>query len=286
MNVAGRNSAARALPLGSVNQIKNLKKNDRKFQVILINCSDSTDRLDFQTWQLGEMGFDFIRVDAFTPDNLPKVRESYWNKWRRPLRPKERARLLSHGLAWDWVVENGPALILEDDAVLARSVPEILDNLESMDGIEYLSLEVRGRRKLLSKSSIPIAHGIASHRLYLDRLGSAAYVLWPEGAQKMINRVSRGAVCIEGIAQWARKMKCYQADPACAVQLDMAEKYGLSTPIEAKSLSDAERFSQSQTIMQTVRLVTAQMHKVCRLLRYGLMSDRRKIELKPEYFDI
>jgi len=284
--VAGRNSASRALPLGSVNQIKKLKKNDRKFQVILINCSDSTDRLDFQTWQLGEMGFDFIRVDAFTPDNLPKVRESYWNKWRRPLRPKERARLLSHGLAWDWVVENGPALILEDDAVLARSVPEILDNLESVDGIEYLSLEVRGRRKLLSKSSIPIAHGIASHRLYLDRLGSAAYVLWPEGAQKMINRVSRGAVCIEGIAQWARKMKCYQADPACAVQLDMAEKYGLSTPIEAKSLSDAERFSQSQTIMQTVRLVTAQMHKVCRLLRYGLMSDRRKIELKPEYFDI
>ena len=284
--MAGRNSASRALPLGSVNQIKKLKKNDRKFQVILINCSDSTDRLDFQTWQLGEMGFDFIRVDAFTPDNLPKVRESYWNKWRRPLRPKERARLLSHGLAWDWVVENGPALILEDDAVLARSVPEILDNLESVDGIEYLSLEVRGRRKLLSKSSIPIAHGIASHRLYLDRLGSAAYVLWPEGAQKMINRVSRGAVCIEGIAQWARKMKCYQADPACAVQLDMAEKYGLSTPIEAKSLSDAERFSQSQTIMQTVRLVTAQMHKVCRLLRYGLMSDRRKIELKPEYFDI
>ena len=284
--MAGRNSASRALPLGSVNQIKKLKKNDRKFQVILINCSDSTDRLDFQTWQLGEMGFDFIRVDAFTPDNLPKVRESYWNKWRRPLRPKERARLLSHGLAWDWVVENGPALILEDDAVLARSVPEILDNLESVDGIEYLSLEVRGRRKLLSKSSIPIAHGIASHRLYLDRLGSAAYVLWPEGAQKMINRVSRGAVCIEGIAQWARKMKCYQADPACAVQLDMAEKYGLSTPIEAKSLSDAERFPQSQTIMQTVRLVTAQMHKVCRLLRYGLMSDRRKIELKPEYFDI
>ncbi len=252
----------------------------------MINCADATDRLDFQTWQLGEMGFEFIRVDAFTPENLPHVRESYWGKWRRPLRPTERARLLSHGLAWDWVCENGPALIIEDDAVLARSVPEILQNLESVSDMEYLSLEVRGRRKLLGKTSIPIAHGIASHRLYLDRLGSAAYVLWPNGAKKLIRRAAKGAVSIEGIAQWARGMKCYQADPACAVQLDMASDYGLSAPIETQSQISLEQGRGNPSLMQTARLIWAQIHKVWRLARYGLISDRRKIELRPEYFDI
>lgn len=262
------------------------KKRELLFQVIVINKEDATDRLDFQTWQLGQMGFDFIRVDAFTPDSLPKVRASYWKKWRRPLRPTECARLLSHGMAWDWVAENGPALIIEDDAVLARTVPDILQNLEQIDQIEYLSLEVRGRRKLLGKSAIPIGHGVASHRLYLDRLGSAAYVLWPKGAKKLIRRASKGAVSLDGIAQWAKTMKCYQADPACAVQLDMAASYGLSAPIESNSSTSKGTYRKALTISQTCRLFLAQTHKVWRLFRYGLVSERRKIELRPEFFDI
>lgn len=275
-----------AKPISKREKAKRAKAREARFQVILINCADAIDRLDFQTAQLSELGFDFIRVDAFTPNNLPKVRESYWNKWRRPLRPTERARLLSHGLAWDWVNENGPALIIEDDAVLARSVPEILQNLESVSDMDHLSLEVRGRRKLLGKTSIPIAHGIACHRLYLDRLGSAAYVLWPNGAKKLIRRAAKGAVSIEGIAQWAKYMNCYQADPACAVQLDMASEYGLSAPIETQSQVATERFRGNLSLMQSARLIWAQGHKVWRLARYGLISDRRKIELRPEYFDI
>ena len=262
------------------------KKRELLIQVILINKDDATDRMDFQTWQLGQMGFDFIKVDAFTPDNLPEVRNSYWNKWRRPLRPAERARLLSHGMAWDWVAENGPALIIEDDAVLARSVPNILENLEQINDIEYLSLEVRGRRKLLSKTAIPIGHGVASHRLYLDRLGSAAYVLWPNGAKKLIRRASKGAVSLDGIAQWATSVKCFQADPACAVQLDMATEYGLSAPIESNSTTEKNAAPKALTIAQTCRLFLAQAHKIWRLCRYGLVAERRKIELRPEFFDI
>lgn len=265
---------------------KKVRKNKSLFQIILINKGDATDRLDFQTWQLGQMGFDFIRVDAFTPETLPNVRESYWTKWRRPLQPRERARLLSHGLAWDWVAENGPALIIEDDAVLANSVPEILQNLESVSNMEYLSLDVSGRRKLLGKSGVPIGHGVSSHRLYLDRVGSSAYVLWPDGAHKLINRATKGAVNVEGMAQWARTMRCFQCDPACAVQLDMAGKYGLISPLEAQLDTDKDSGVRTLTIMQTSRLIWAQLHKIWRFARYGLIADRRKIDLRPEYFDI
>ncbi len=284
--MAARGSAVRVAPPRSAGRSKRVKKATTQIPVIVINRADATDRLDFQNWQLSEMGCDFIKVDAFTPETLPAVRESYWKKWRRPLKPTERARLLSHGMAWDWVSDNGPALIIEDDAVLARSVPDILQNLEVISDIEYLSFEVRGRRKLLGKLSIPIGHGVACHRLYLDRLGSAAYVLWPSGAKKLIRRASRGAVGIDGIAQWATNVKCYQADPACAVQLDMAAKYGLSAPIESASDTGKEPFHGRRTIMQTARLISAQIHKVWRLARFGLVADRRKIDLRPEFFDI
>ncbi len=262
------------------------KRRDLKFQVIVINRADAKDRLDFQTWQLDQMGIDFIRVDAFTPATLPSVRKSYWRKWRRPLKPTERARLLSHGLAWDWVYENGPALILEDDAVLARSIPDLLQNLEMISDIEYLSFEVRGRRKLLGKVSIPIGHGVSSHRLYLDRMGSAAYVLWPTGAQKLIRRASRGAVAMDGLAQWAKSVKCYQADPACAVQLDMAEEYGLSVPLRSESSTKTERLERSYSVPQSMRLLLAGAHKMWRLVRFGLVADRRKVQLRPEFFDV
>ena len=284
--MSGHNTSAIAKAMTSAAPNRGRRTRQLQFQVLVINREDSTDRLDFQTWQLGEMGFDFIRVDAYTPETLPPVQESYWKKWRHPLSPVQRAQLLSHGLAWDWVLENGPALIIEDDAVLARSVPEILLNLESIDGMEHLSLEVRGRRKLLSKTAIPIAHGVASHRLYLDRLGSAAYVLWPKGAEKLIKRASKGAVNVQGMALWANGLKSHQADPACAVQLDMAEKYGLSAPISSSSTTLERKQDKSVSVTQLVRLISAQTRKIWRLVRFSLVADRRKVDLRPEFFDI
>lgn len=259
---------------------------DLGIKVIVINRADAVERLQFQTWQLRNIGLGFIRLDAYTPDTIPKVNRAYWKSWRKPLRANQKARLLSHGLAWDWVVENGPALILEDDAILANSVPEILQNLEMITEMEYLSLEVRGRSKLLGKHSIPIGHGIASHRLYLDKTGTAAYVLWPSGAEKLIARASKGAVNMDGLAQWATKVKCYQVDPACAVQLDIAGKYGLNPPVDSPSQVSDEKFRNVFTVRQIGRLFRAQLHKVWRLARYGIIADRRKVELKPEYFDI
>jgi len=258
----------------------------REISIIVINRADAMDRMEFQEKQLNKLGLSFFRLEAYTPSTIPKsIKESYWRRWRRPLEPDECAQFLSHSLAWDWVNNNGPALIVEDDAILTNSLPEILQNLENVEGMDHLTLEVRGRRKLVGKSSTPIGHGIAGHRLYLDRIGSAAYVLWPSGAKVLIKRAKKSAASTDGMAQWSRGMRSYQADPACAVQLDMAEAYGLTPPLIVDQAIKQTRV-RIGTPIQRLRFILAQTHKVLRLLRYGLVSERRKIPLKPEYFDV
>lgn len=259
----------------------------RGLPVILINRADAVDRLAFQDAQLSKMGITYLRLEAFVPETLPEsLGSSYWKKWRRPLRDEECAQFLSHAVAWEWVGENGPALIIEDDAVLTYTLPEILVNLENIVGMDHLSLEVRGRRKLVGKSVTPIGHGIGGHRLYLDRLGSAAYVLWPKGAKHLMERAQKGATSTDGIAQWSRKIRSFQADPACAVQLDIAKQYGLNPP--SHLLRDASRSETLRigSVSQRIRFIAAQTHKLMRLLRYGLVAERRKIALKPEFFDL
>lgn len=255
-------------------------------QVIVINRDDRPDRMSFQEGQLERLGLTYLRLEAYTPETMPSaIKQSYWSKWRRPLTDEERAKFLSHSVAWDWVKKNGPALIIEDDAVLAHTVPEILLNLENIQRIDHLSLEVRGRRKLVGNASVPIGHGVASHRLYLDRLGSAAYVLWPRGAEVLISKSKNGVKSTNGMAQWSRGMRSYQSDPACAVQLDMAEQYGLTPPEELAQTKPARRLRVG-TPVQRIRFILAQAHKLARRIRYSLVASRREIPLRPEFFDI
>jgi len=176
-------------------------------------------------------------------------------------------------------------LILEDDAVLARSIPDILKNLESITVIDHLTLEARGRRKLLGKSHIPIGHGVSGHRLYLDKHGAAAYVLWPSGAQKLMKRTKRGAAPAEGMAQWAYTLASYQADPACAVQLDMAEAYGLVHDADALPINKAPKQPMPVTPGQQIRTSFSRLHKVWRAVRYSMSTTRRRVSVRPEFFD-
>lgn len=258
----------------------------KRLQIIVINMADAPERLAFQTDQLDRFGLPFLRLEAYTPDTLPKdIRRGYWKRWRHPLTPAARAKFLSHALAWDWVATNGPALILEDDVLLARSVPEILRNLESVTGMDHLTLETRGRRKLMAKAHIPIGHGVSGHRLYIDKFGSGAYVLWPEGARKLMARTARHAASTDGIAQWARDVRSYQADPACAIQRDMVENHGMEPYPGVETIKAPTNVPLPVTPMQQVRTNLARIHKLWRALRYSMSASRRRVIVRPEYFD-
>ena len=125
-------------------------------RIIIINLDSAPERLHFQKWQMSHFGLEFERLKAVSVDELPRsLSERYWSTWERPLRLSERAALLSHRQAWSRVLRSGrPALILEDDAVLSAKLPGHLPELSSVPDAEHITLEVRGRRKLVSRNCI------------------------------------------------------------------------------------------------------------------------------------
>lgn len=210
-------------------------------RALVLNLAGAGDRLSFQSGQLARAGLPWDRIEAVTPARLdPPASDPVWQRWQRPLRDVEKAALLTHRLAWQRVADGDePVLVLEDDAWLMQGAAEILDRAAGLDGIDHLSLETRGRRKILGAPHPALP---AIRRLWLDRTGAAAYLLWPQGARKMIARAASVPALADAVPVETPGLRRWQADPALAIQVDMAGHYGLVPPMAvASSISTAPR---------------------------------------------
>lgn len=253
--------------------------------VIVINRQCDLDRLAFMTSQLDSLGIRFYRLDAFTPDTMPDdLPKGYWRRGARPMSPRERACFLSHQAAWEWIARTGPALVLEDDVILARQVRDILSDLAATDELEHLALEVRATRKTLAHKSIPIAHGVAAHRLYFDTTGSAAYILWPSGARKLMADAARAPAATDALICHSTALRSYQANPALAMQLALAGHFGLDlddlpqdTPLKPPFLMG--------TPWQWMRRAGSTWRLFRRRLRHLAGTKTIQVPVKIEFFD-
>ncbi|MBY4893707.1 glycosyltransferase family 25 protein [Rhodobacteraceae bacterium N5(2021)] len=205
----------------------------------MINLDGEVARMAFMAEQLAALGIAFDRLQATTPDTLsPPPNDPYWSLWERPLRTTEMAAMASHRAAWSRVLEeDAPMLILEDDALLHGVTPSFLGAVAPIDEAELVSLETRGRAKLISRKNHPQA---LIHRLWQDRSGAAAYVLRPAGARKLLARVAKAPGLADAILCAAYDVSAWQAVPAIACQLDMCEAYGMSPPLATVSVIDSE----------------------------------------------
>lgn len=227
-------------------------------KALVINLASETARMGFMADQLTDLGLAFERLAAVSPVTLsPAADDPYWTRWERPLRSTEMAAMASHRAAWRRVAEGTvPMLILEDDAVLHRGAPEFLCKITGLPEAELVTLETRGRAKLLSRAR----HAAAPmHRLWQDRTGAAAYVLRPSGARKLLARVARAPGLADGIICAAYEVTAWQAVPALAVQLDHCAAVGLSPPIRTESAIDKEpRPKVQKSAAQKFRRLRAQ----------------------------
>lgn len=204
-------------------------------KALVINLARETRRMTFQRAQLELLRIPFDRLPARTPDTLaPPADDPWWDGWERPMTAVEKAVLLSHRAAWDRVLREGaPMLILEDDALLSMRTPGVLAALATLQGVDHVTLETRGRRKLLSRGTFRGLPGL--RRLYQDRSGAAAYVLWPRGAEALLARSDRAPAIADGVICAATELLSLQADPPVAVQLDTCARYGISPPLQTVS---------------------------------------------------
>ncbi|MCV2863857.1 glycosyltransferase family 25 protein [Albidovulum sediminicola] len=254
--------------------------------VLVINLAGSTERMAFQSRQLAALGLPFERVEAVSADAASALRsENYWESWERPLRPAERACLLSHVAAWETIAARGrPALVLEDDAVLSRRVPALLAGLANMGGLDHVSLEVRGRKKLLGLHPREVA-GLKLSRLYQDRTGAAAYVLWPAGADKLVARAGRKVALADALIATAYDLSSWQAEPAQAVQLDVCAWYGLTPPIETRSTIDGVSAARpAPASAQRWRRIAMQLRLALRGPTHLGRARWRRVPLDPSDF--
>jgi glycosyl transferase, family 25 len=235
----------------------------------------------FQARQLKDMGLPFTRLEARTPQSLPfPADDAYWRQWERPLRQPEMAAYASHRAAWQLVADgNFPVLVLEDDALLMSDSPVFLKKVESLTGIDHISLETRSRRKLLSNKTHPDA---PMRRLWQDRSGAAAYVLWPSGARKILAHkpaIADAVICA------AYDLKSYQADPALAIQIDQCAAYGIEPPIEVGSAilsalrPSVEHLAASERAGYRWLRMLSQLRMGLRQAAHVAGSSRRLVEL-------
>ena len=99
--------------------------------IFVINLSSDVERRQFQKQQLSELRLDYKILNAISTDDINKeTYKKHYFDWQRPLRNTEVACYFSHRSVWQRIINNNlPALILEDDALLSKCVPELLKSL-------------------------------------------------------------------------------------------------------------------------------------------------------------
>lgn len=188
---------------------------------LVINLAAATGRRTFQERQLAERGIpgEFLAATAVTDVPAAEM-ERLRRTWARPLRATEVCCTLSHRRAWDRVAHEGrPRLILEDDAILAPSLAPLLAELLGRRDLDYVTLETYVHPKRLSPRAETLAtppYRLA--RLYRDRGGAAAYLLWPAGAAKLLRATERVLPLADSAIDLAPGLRRHQAEPAAAIQ--------------------------------------------------------------------
>lgn len=262
-------------------------------KIMVINLAAATDRLSFQKTQMARLGLAFERFEGVNiSDIASEVGQAVFSNWQRPMRPGEIACFLSHRAAWQRIVESQvPTLVLEDDALLSSYVPDVLKALSTWDCADHVSLEVRGRKKLVGRAAIPATGPISALRMYQDRSGAAAYVLWPGGAEKLLSKTRQKAGLADSVICESYGLRSYQLEPACAVQLDQCSAYGLAEIIETRSTTvvDKTKHPDPGSIINAAgfrfRRIKAQFRMLTRRLTVIHRAQRRFVKLDTSHFD-
>ena len=220
-----------------------------RMQVIVISLPVAQERRRFQARQLDELGLEYELSDAVGWQDVDAARGTLAaDQWERVLMPTELACFLSHYQAWQKIAEGDrPILVLEDDVLLSSRIPKFLGCAENLKNIDHISLETRLRYKLLGQQ-VKIDSEFELARLYQDRTGAAAYILWPRGAAHLLQRAKVcGAALADAFIANDYGLMSYQSIPALAIQSDIAHFYNIVNPLQTESYIQARGRRESYT---------------------------------------
>ena len=257
--------------------------------ILIISLPNAKERRDFQQNQLSKLGLEFAFLDATSIHDLNEATyKQHYQDWQRPLKTTEVACYYSHRRAWNRVIQfNKPVLILEDDALLSKYVPELLKDFADKENTDLINLENRARKKFVSRSGESITCNSKLLRLYQDRTGAAGYILWPSGAKKLIQcEEKKGIALADAHITACNNLIAYQVEPSPIIQLDHCEYYDIKNPI-SNNASDSSVSSHNNPkggVFFWLRRIYSQVKLGIRQLFLVTFSTRRYIKIDKKGF--
>ena len=258
-------------------------------QIFVINLPSATERSNLQKDQLTKLGLEYEILDATAIEDISEdTYKKHYFDWQRPLRKTEVACYFSHKSAWNRVIKSKkPALILEDDAILSKTLPELLRNLINIKNIDIINLENRSRKKFVSKLYEDIACQSKLFRLYQDRTGAAGYILWPSGANKLIKfEIKKGIGLADAQITSCHSLDAFQVEPSPIIQLDQCKDYGITnnyTNVISKSTVSSSQ-NKSGGFFFIIKRLIFQLKLALRQLLIFNKSQRRYISIRNSDF--
>ena len=260
-------------------------------QIFVINLPNAIERHKLQKDQLDKLGLEYKILDATSVDDISEATyKKHYFDWQRPLRKTEVACYYSHRSAWDRVIKSGePALILEDDAILSIFLPELLGSLNKIKSTDLINLENRGRKKFVSRSHMDIECNSKLRRLYQDRTGAAGYILWPSGANKLLQLEKNSGIGLaDAHITSCHTLNAYQVEPSPIIQLDQCEDYGISNTYSYTVLKSTVSSSHNNSggINFIIKRLFYQLKLASRQLFILTKSQRRYISIRNSDFNV
>jgi glycosyl transferase family 25 len=252
--------------------------------VYLINLPKDQKRAAFQEKQLSKLGLKFNKINAISVNDISQeFYKSVAFNWERPLSKAEVCCYLSHKMIWKLIIENNKeALVLEDDALISNDINIILDLLKNIKS-DYINLETRLRKKVVSKTRLSINENYSLRHLYYGGTGAAGYILRPSGAKALLNTEYKNGYALTD-SQICRTLfkNPYQLDHAAIIQLDCCEKYLIKN--EFKPLSNLRRqrdkYHYKFWFRYKFKRLISQFKQSKRYLKI-LLPDIERTEIKP-----
>jgi glycosyl transferase family 25 len=260
-------------------------------QIFVINLPIAIERRKIQQDQLEKLGLKYKILDTTSVEDISEATfKKHYFDWQRPLRKTEIACYYSHRSAWEMVIKSRkPALILEDDVMLSRCVPELLDNLNDINNSDLINLENRSRKKFVSRSHIDIDCNSKLLRLYQDRTGAAGYILWPSGAKKLIQLEKNSGIGLADAHITAcHTLQAYQVEPSPIIQLDQCKIYGVTNTytetVSKSTVSVSDNYKGG--IYFILKRALYQLKLALRQLFILSKSQRRYIKIRNSDFNV
>lgn len=238
-------------------------------KIYIISLRSATKRRAFQQQQLVKLKLDYQFFNAISVDDInDALYQKHYYDWQRPIKKTEMACYFSHQALWQKIIDNNqPALILEDDILLSKHTPQILAKLEKYQDIDMVNLEIFNRKKYVGKISKIIDSQHQLLRLYQDRAGSAAYVIFPSGAKKLQDyQQQNGIAPADAFIHSCYSLQAHQVEPAMAIQTMFIQYYNIGqamTDISHSIINQESKSEQSFTLKRIYGQIKLGLRQLC-----------------------